>query len=752
MFRKAFIPSLILFCGLAIAAIVHAQDSGSDTRKSTTLVDQLARIRDELSGRSTDSSGHQHAQSDHIAPTKDNQPQNYEQRVNSPPTPPTGVSSSPTPGVYENPYALSDDYQPAMKAQSSRSILSDQAAAKDTIASPAPRVVPSAPATSEERLSLQERLARLIQGQDPEPRSAVAPGSSSSRNSAIAEPAHNHAEPVETRIPTPTRSPVQTDPLARTVNVDSQDATSLEAEPARRTTPNEVIPSIAGMEKKNDEFLYVEKSPQLTASISGPKSVNIGRTATYSVVLQNLGGDDAGVVNVTLGIPAWAEVTRATGTSGSVQHSASGETDGSLVWRIPAVVGQSRERLELDIVPRESRPLEVAVQVAQAPMLTTTVVDVKEPKLQIVIAGPDEVQFGETKVYQLTVANPGDGTAENVMIELLPLSGQQAAVASHPLGKLSPGESKTIDIELNARQPGTLSVKAQATAEGGLASNIEKSVLVRRAGLHLEVEAPEAQYASTQVKYLIHVSNPGNATARSVKVSATLPPGAEVQSASAGGQAGTSGAVVSWNLDALAAQDDKVLELLCTLNTPGANRLQVVTDAATDLSDAATAATNVIAVADLKLDISDPQGPVAVGREAVYTIHVRNRRYEGRRRGRNLFLLFRRGRTARGQRRAESDRARPGGFRDNRPLGSRRGESSRDQGGGRSRREPQLSHGAALPAARYAADRRRNDAVLRRPAFFQRRADARDAAHRLARTDSGGDSAVAARAPHPYEC
>jgi uncharacterized repeat protein (TIGR01451 family) len=661
MLRKAFFPAMILASGVTIAAIVHAQESGGiHSQNRPTLVDQLARIRDELAGRSTPgvapAAPHNHAHENQASPTADwsatrkilgvGQPAHnhddhqyshaeplhdhseHDHAEHNHPAPPTGAVQNVAPQVYENPYALSGEFQPATQARPSRPLVVGQ----NIVTTPSVRP-PQQSTPVEDKPTLQQRLARLINGDEPEPRSAVASGPGSSVAAPAAAPAHNHdaehshdhaaANNSATPVPTPALiqlTPSPTGPLVATPEIAAGEAT-----PSRLLTPEDVIPSLGPTVAKNDEFLQVEKSPQLTTSVSGPKSMNIGQAATYVVVLQNVGAVSAGVVNVTLELPPWAEVSRAVPTSGGVQAAPAGGVAGSLVWRIPAVVAQSRERLELDVVPRDSRPLELAVHVSQAPTTTTTVVDVREPKVQIVIAGPDELQFGETKIYQLTVSNPGDGVAENVNIDLLPLTGQSGKVDSNTLGVLKPGDSKTIDIKLTARQAGTLSIKAQATAKGGLTSNIEKAVLVRRAGLRLDVAAPEAQYAATPVKYLVHVSNPGNATARGVKVSATLPQGAEFQQANIGGQVDAAGDVVTWTIDSLSAQDAKVLELVCVLNQPGANRLQVVSDAQTELSDAATASTDVIAVADLKLEVSDPQGPVAVGDEAIYQVVVRNR-------------------------------------------------------------------------------------------------------------------------------
>jgi hypothetical protein len=58
---------------------------------------------------------------------------------------------------------------------------------------------------------------------------------------------------------------------------------------------------------------------------------------------------------------------------------------------------------------------------------------------------------------------------------------------------------------------------------------------------------------------------------------------------------------------------------------PGANTTQVISVAEGDLRNTASISTVVEALADLTLEVKDPQGPVPVGQEALYEVHVRNR-------------------------------------------------------------------------------------------------------------------------------
>jgi hypothetical protein len=57
----------------------------------------------------------------------------------------------------------------------------------------------------------------------------------------------------------------------------------------------------------------------------------------------------------------------------------------------------------------------------------------------------------------------------------------------------------------------------------------------------------------------------------------------------------------------------------------GANRLEVLASASDDLTAATTCITRVEALADLKLLINDPQGPVPTGEPMVYELRIMNR-------------------------------------------------------------------------------------------------------------------------------
>jgi len=367
------------------------------------------------------------------------------------------------------------------------------------------------------------------------------------------------------------------------------------------------------------------QTPVITADIRGPKQIQVGREALYRVRLQNQGDLPAENIVATIRIPAGAEVRNSTATQGSVQPSQESQITG-LQWHVARLDRSAGETLEIRLVPRESRPLELGVSWTAAPIASRAVVEVQEAKLQLDITGASEVLYGKPQVFKIALTNPGTGPAENVKIELLPPGGGQEAATSHTIGDLAPGASQTVEVELTPREAGKLSIRALATAEGGLNSEAAKEIFCRKPELEVDFRGPAIKYSGTLATYYIRVRNPGTAAADDVVVKATVPDGAEFVSASDGQSYDAQNREVAWRVGTLSPGDDNFLELKCTLKAPGTNRVKIVASSgAGDLADSKVAETNVQAIADLKLDVIDPTGPVAVGTQAVYEIHVHNR-------------------------------------------------------------------------------------------------------------------------------
>jgi hypothetical protein len=124
----------------------------------------------------------------------------------------------------------------------------------------------------------------------------------------------------------------------------------------------------------------------------------------------------------------------------------------------------------------------------------------------------------------------------------------------------------------------------------------------------------------------LRVSNPGTAPADGVTVQIDLPPNFEVVEANGASAARKGQLSLAWRLNSLQPGDERYLELKGTLNQHGVNEFRMAASSQDGIvKDQASISTNVEALADLKLQVSDPTGPIAVGEEAVYEIRVNNR-------------------------------------------------------------------------------------------------------------------------------
>ncbi len=385
-------------------------------------------------------------------------------------------------------------------------------------------------------------------------------------------------------------------------------------------TPAPAAPAAAG-----DHLLMVRKSPVISVETLGPRKITVGKEAVYQLHLVNSGEVSADGVVVHVQLPAWADLAGAESSVGSAQYDQATEAARPLSWRVGTLPAGGRERLTLRLVPRESRPFDLAVRWDYQPAAAQAQIEVQEAKLSMQMDGPREVFYGRKELFALRLMNSGTGDAENVLITLMPIGSSDNPPATHRVGTLRAGEERAIEIELTARQTGELLIHVKTQADHGVRAELSEKVLVRRAALQVEMQGPQVQFVNAAALYRVRVANPGNAPARQVRMQLALPAGAKYLSGIDGARLDAGDSRVVWVIEALPAGTERVFDLRCLLSAPGQNRFELATTADDELTAAATTTTRVEAIADLRLEVKDPQGPVLVGEEAVYELKVRNR-------------------------------------------------------------------------------------------------------------------------------
>lgn len=506
---------------------------------------------------------------------------------------------------------------------------------------PAPKVA-RAPSTTRTDGASKPRMTRQsavkAQGKAKPPSStwssatarAASPRKSSSSRSSNSSRRSTAAEATQTPAELPEiiegDTAIESQPLIadgdEAVTETSDEPTDPEGEGDDTPRVARVERHTSGSTRPDPSMLFSRSTPLVTVRGSGPRRMGVGEVAEYRVVVINEGKQPASDVAVRVGLPAGIEVQSTKATSGAVEPA---NSEGALQWTLRTLAPDNEEECVLRVSARDNRPFDFDVKLDAAPVIVKTTIEVEEAQLALSIDGPSQVLAGSKEVYRLTVSNLGNGAAENVVVHLLPLSPGEGEVSSHRIGTVGAGESKVVEIELAARQGGQLNIQAKATGDGDLKASAVEEVTVRQPGIHIEVVGPARQYAGAAATYQVHLRNPGDAPARRVKVTAELPEKAEYVAASHDGKFDAKHNRAVWSVASLAPGVEQIFTVKCIVHAGGENRLEATALADGDLRHSNVAMTEVLAVADLVLDVTDPSGAIAVGEDALYEVRIRNR-------------------------------------------------------------------------------------------------------------------------------
>lgn len=431
------------------------------------------------------------------------------------------------------------------------------------------------------------------------------------------------------RDPDPAEQPEYAPQQSTVTKSSPSGATVSDAPKSRiaRATPTgrDTLPSASAANASSQQTLFEQQGPVLRVHASGPQRIKVGTVSAYTLTIENSGNMQAEEVVVAVRIPDSADVANIHAQDGSARPNSGADGSPLLEWSIPRLASGARSELTVGLIPRKNEPFELTAAWTHAPVGSLAAIEVQEAKLVMSLTGPEEVFFGEREIYKLTLSNPGNGDAENVLVRLLPTTPSDEQAVSHQIGTLAAGENRVVELELTARQVGTLRLKAEAIADGGLLTSVDEEVLVRRADLKIDMEGPSLLYAGTVGVYRMHVSNPGNAIAKNVQISAVLPAGASFIDCSDGGVYSQEHGRIVWTTSNLRPGAAWSCSYRCELNHPGMNTAQITGIADGDLRQVATAETEVEALADLTLSVKDPPGPMPVGDDVIYEVRVKNR-------------------------------------------------------------------------------------------------------------------------------
>lgn len=364
-------------------------------------------------------------------------------------------------------------------------------------------------------------------------------------------------------------------------------------------------------------------SPLIEVETEGSSRVVVGQESTYRVRVRNRGGAAAEQVTLTVEVPNWIEILPPDVSTGTTSIVPKGEKQESrdFVWKISRVDAMAEEQLVLHLVPQERKTVDLRIRYDfYRPSAIQTMV-VQEPVLEMDLQGPDEVLWGTKVGYKLLVRNTGNGDAEKVKLELLQTGSD---MKSCDLSVLKAGEEQIIDVDVWTGKQEHIDINILATGAYDLTEKVFKRVVVLRPKVTVQVESAEMQFVDSPAEFSITVQNEGTAPASNVELTAAIPLGARYVSNTGGGQATPQNQVV-WSIPAIPVGEKFSATVVCEPKREGVCKLDASISDKNGLIASCSGAFNAEAIADLKMQVENPTGPIEVGQEAVFTINVSNR-------------------------------------------------------------------------------------------------------------------------------
>lgn len=363
---------------------------------------------------------------------------------------------------------------------------------------------------------------------------------------------------------------------------------------------------------------FSHEAPRIITEWKKLGDLNVGQTCAIELIVSNAGGAVASDVNVDAYFPSSIRITDA-----KPEPSAASD---HVTWNFRSLGVNEERRIALTIIPSQRGDLAANANVRYT-AAASTLFTVEEPQLKVAVTGSAQVTVGEPAAQVVTITNPGSGVAHNVAIEVIIPDGlehPQGKRLKMELGSLTPGETRSVKLSLNAKQGGPQVVKVEAKAGTDLRQVATSKIDVLAPSLKLNVGGPALRYVGRDARYTINVKNDGEAQTNNVRAVYVVPKGFDFLHASNGGSYDDGQRTITWFLGSLEAGKTTELTIKLRPNEIGefAHLAKVMSEHG--VTAESRISTKIEGAASLVLEVVDLDDPVEVGRETAYEVRVRN--------------------------------------------------------------------------------------------------------------------------------
>jgi uncharacterized repeat protein (TIGR01451 family) len=360
------------------------------------------------------------------------------------------------------------------------------------------------------------------------------------------------------------------------------------------------------------------QEPSLSVEWIGPPVAKLGQPVTYQILVKNTSSCAVNDVVVRNRLPGGVTVQAA--------EPKPTTQDGVQVWDLGTLQPRQEKRIDLQMLPEAKGDLSCQATVTFSGASAVRL-RVREPKLAIKATAPDKVLLGDTVPVNITISNPGDGSADQVKVRAMLPEGLEHArgrTVEFDLGNLGPNENRSVQLVCLTKAGGPQKVDIAAAAEGNLKAQDGCTFDVILPQLDLAANGPHLRYLDRHAVYTFKVTNPGSAPASNVMVTDVIPSGFKFVNATSGGRHDFASRTVSWFVGDLTPGQSREMTMEVVAINTGDHRHLVTATAARGIKTEAQISTRVEGLSALLMELVDLDDPVEVGADTGYEIRITN--------------------------------------------------------------------------------------------------------------------------------
>ncbi len=359
--------------------------------------------------------------------------------------------------------------------------------------------------------------------------------------------------------------------------------------------------------------------PQLNIEKIAPPNALLGQPLIYSIMVRNVGQSTARDVVVEDRIP------KGTKLSGTIPRAEL--TGKKLIWRLGTLAAGEQRKISIRVIPQEAGEIgSVATVNFVAEAAAETVVTA--PRLEFKITAPSAARLGESVPFRFEVRNVGTGEARGVVIrDLIPqgLAHSAGNDLEYDVGRLLPGRSKQLTLDLKAGKVGTAVNRAVVLAEGGLTAEAKATIEISGSKVALTRTGPQRHYLGRQAVFTNTLINESSFPVDGVVLVESVPAGMEFAGATHGGQYNDGSRTIAWRIDPLSPGETRVVKSRLVPRSLGNQTSTVRLTVPNGEPVETTSQTAVEGFAAVGLDVTGVDGPVDLGEKITLHVNARNK-------------------------------------------------------------------------------------------------------------------------------